>query len=264
MTRYAPTRRRMVTATVTRTQRLSPHYLRVTIGGPELADFEHQGFDQCFRLFFARPDQENLRMPTFSNNGWVAQFFAMSAKTRPYVRNYTVRAFRSEELELDVDFVIHGDGPASSWALSVVPGDPVGLFDEGGMYRPEPDAQWQLVVADESGVPAALAIAESTPATLSTLLALEIPSSDDALAVELGDHIRTRWCVREGPGVAPGARVLDALSEWDVPEGPGSVFIAGESRMATGLRRHFVNERQMSKSRITFFGYWRQGRGSPG
>ncbi len=37
------------------------------------------------------------------------------------------------------------------------------------------------------------------------------------------------------------------------------VWIAGESGAVKALRRHFVNERQFDRRRVTFVGYWRQG-----
>nr|WP_308204123.1 SIP domain-containing protein [Goodfellowiella coeruleoviolacea] len=41
-------------------------------------------------------------------------------------------------------------------------------------------------------------------------------------------------------------------------------WVAGEAKLATGLRRHLVNDRGVPKSDIAFFGYWRHGRSSPG
>lgn len=156
-------RRQMMSLTVVRRTQMSDHMVRVTVGGDALESFSYHGGDQCFRLFFPRPGQTELRMPTFANNGWAAQYFLMPKDVRPYVRNYTVRAFHPESNELDVDFVVHGDGPASVWAQQAEPGSPVGMFDEGRRYRPREDAEWQLLVADGSGLPAVLAIAEETP-----------------------------------------------------------------------------------------------------
>jgi NADPH-dependent ferric siderophore reductase len=36
-----------------------------------------------------------------------------------------------------------------------------------------------------------------------------------------------------------------------------NAFAAGESKLATGARRHLVNDRGVPKSNITFCGYWR-------
>lgn len=265
MARTAPSHRRMIETRVLRTERLSESFLRVTVGGPELADFEHQGWDQCVRLFFPRPGQEGLRMPTSGGNGWIAQFYLMPARTRPHVRNYTVRALRRAEGEMDIDFVVHGDGPASTWAAAARPGDPVGLFDEGTMYAPDPSAEWQLLAADESGLPAAAAIAEATDPELNTRLLLEVPTEDDILPLELGSTVSVSWFPRASRDLVPGALLLEEIRRARLPgHGRGSVLLVGESGFATGARRHLVNAMRVPKSEITFFGYWKHGRASLG
>ena len=40
-------------------------------------------------------------------------------------------------------------------------------------------------------------------------------------------------------------------------------FVAGEQKLASGLRRHLV-ERGIAKADITFTGYWRFGKSAPG
>ena len=41
------------------------------------------------------------------------------------IRNYTVREFRPDDLELDVDFVVHGDaGVAGPWRRACRSGHP--------------------------------------------------------------------------------------------------------------------------------------------
>jgi NADPH-dependent ferric siderophore reductase len=36
-------------------------------------------------------------------------------------------------------------------------------------------------------------------------------------------------------------------------------WIAGESTVVTGLRRHLVNELGLDRGRVAFMGYWRRG-----
>ncbi|MEK8169180.1 siderophore-interacting protein [Streptomyces sp. M19] len=105
-----------------RSRRTSEHFVTLTLGGPEMADFHPMGYDQCVRLFFRREGQGGLRLPTASGNRWMAQCLMMNAATRPWVRNYTVRAFRPGALEIDIDFVVHGTGsPASEFAVRAAP-----------------------------------------------------------------------------------------------------------------------------------------------
>ena len=113
----------MIRTRVARTERTSEHFLTVTLTGEELSGFEFLGLDQCTRILFARPGQDRLHLPVADSggdgNGWVAAFRAMPDDLRPHVRNYTVRRFDPEALELDIEFVAHGDeGPASAWALA--------------------------------------------------------------------------------------------------------------------------------------------------
>lgn len=196
----SPTRRRMLRATVTRTERTSPSFISLTLQGPDLADFDSMGVDQACRLFFRRDGQRELAMPTASHNGWLAQFMLMRPAVRPWVRLYTVRAFRPAACEMDIEFVLHGDhadaGPASAFALHARPGDPVGLFPEGIGYLPTPTAQSHLLVGDESAVPALLSILEQSPPDLSGDAYLEVPTSRDIRPVAAPPGVTVHWLSR--------------------------------------------------------------------
>ncbi|RSM75910.1 NADPH-dependent ferric siderophore reductase [Kibdelosporangium aridum] len=255
----------MIRATVARTCRISENFVTVTVTGDELAQFEPQGYDQCVRLFFRRDGQDDLTMPTFSNNAWLAQFLLTRVAHRPWVRNYTVRAFRTDPLEMDIEFALHGDaGPASVFATRAQPGDPVGIFDEGVGYRPPENSARQLLVADESAVPAVLAILDSTADSLHADVYLEVPHSDDFRELDTPPNVKVHWLARNGSGDVPGRLALDTVKSATLPADLDYTWVAGESGLATGVRRFLVQERGVAKSTVTFFGYWRHGKASPG
>ncbi|MFF5082869.1 siderophore-interacting protein [Actinoplanes sp. NPDC000266] len=258
-----PGSRRMIELTVLHNARVSTSFRRVTLGGPGLADLEDSGFDQAVRLFFPRPGQEALFMPTVSNDAWMAQFLMRPKARRPQVRNYTIRAFRQSSREIDIEFALHGsDAPASAWAASAAPGSPAGIFDEGIAYLPTANATWQLLVADESAVPAALAIMEQLPPSTRGLAYLEVPSSTDIRDATHPDGVTVHWLPRTSG--RPGALALETVKAADLPPGPFYTWVAGEAALPTGLRRHLVNDRGVPRSDINFIGYWRQGRSAPG
>ncbi|MFC0107401.1 siderophore-interacting protein [Kibdelosporangium aridum] len=260
-----PERRTMIRAAVARTCRISENFVTVTVAGDELAQFEPQGYDQCVRLFFRRDGQDELTMPTFSNNAWLAQFLLTRVAHRPWVRNYTVRAFRTDQLEMDIEFALHGDtGPASAFATRAKPGDPVGIFDEGIGYRPPENSAWQLLVADESAVPAVLAILDNAPDTLHADVYLEVPHSNDFRELDTAPNVKVQWLARNGSGDIPGKLALDTVKSATLPSDLDYVWVAGESGLATGVRRFLVQERGIAKSTVTFLGYWRHGKASPG
>ena len=66
--------------------------------------------------------------------------------------------------ELTLDFVVHGDdGVAGPWAAAAEPGDVLVFEGPGGGYRPDPEADWHLMVGDESALPAIAASLEAVP-----------------------------------------------------------------------------------------------------
>lgn len=81
---------------------------------------------------------------------------------------------------------------------------------------------------------------------------------------------RAAWA----PGLAPvgapaGSSGYEDLGPeeplWEVAEPDGFreyAWLAGESGVITGLRRHLVKEIGLSKKQVSFMGYWRKGRAS--
>jgi len=240
--------------TVTATRPLTERMVRVTLAGDGLVDFDHDGPDHLVRLFIpTAPGEPTLPVTT----DWWTELCAMPAATRPVLRNYTVRRLDRDRCELDIDFVLHGhgegSGPGSAWARGAVAGDKIGVLSDGADYRPPADTDWQLIVGDESALPAVAAIVEQLRSPAVVLL--EVADAVDELSLELPADTTVTWLHR---GAATrGDTALAALRERELPAGTPYAWVAGESALATGIRRHLVNDRSIAKERIYFCGYWR-------
>ncbi|MBM7790995.1 siderophore-interacting protein [Tenggerimyces flavus] len=249
----------LVLASVVRASRISPHFVRVTLGGSDLARFEPLGFDQWMRL--ALPVSAGTRFdnlaPTFGMKGFL-RYLTLPRGTRPVIRNYTVRSFRRSPLELDIDFVVHGtEGVAGPWAAAVQPGERVAFIDQGCGWRPVPASSY-LLVCDESGLPAVAGVLRDLPRSAVGTAVVELFDLADRQEVSAPPGVAVRWLVRP-PGSAPGSAALAALAELDVPTDPPYCFAVGEQALVTGTRRHLV-ARGVPKTHITFSGYWRRPR----
>ncbi|WP_413760945.1 siderophore-interacting protein [Streptomyces sp. MMBL 11-3] len=268
----------MITLEVRRRDVLTPGCASVTLGGPAVRDLVVTGNDQAVRLFFPREGQGALRMPTVSNEAWIAQLLLVPKSVRPWVRNLTIRRARPADDEIDIEFALHGDSPMSSWVRRVRPGDPAGIFDTGSTYRLPEHAEGRLLVGDESALPAILSILDSTPAPLPAILSildstpaplptevyLEVAAKADIRAVEPPVGTRIHWISRDDADLRPGALVLAALRDGSLPPGRSYTWVAGESRLATAVRRHLVDDRGVPRRDVSFSGYWRLGRSTPG
>ncbi|WP_029136838.1 siderophore-interacting protein [Nakamurella lactea] len=267
-TRVKPAESTLLNLRVLRRQRISPNFSRVTLGGGDIARFDHMGFDQWFRLFIPIADHTLERLPDKLDTLSYVKYLTMPKATRPIMRNYTVRAFRpggSDGPELDVDFVLHGDpaagpvGPAATWAQSCSAGDAVAIIDEGTAFNPDPQCSRLFLVADETGLPAVAGILGSLGDDATGTAVVETPHPDDAQPIVGPSGVELRWVVRDDPHAAPGrAAVRHALDEGVDPQMFG--WAVGESHVPTTMRRHWVGQ-GVPKTSIMFCGYWKLPRG---
>lgn len=266
-----PASQELLHLSVLRTERLSPHWMRITLGGGDIARFTPMGFDQWFRIFLPLGGDAGLeRIPAKANKilGYL-KYLRIPDGMRPVMRNYTVRAYRPAGpgggAEIDVDFVLHGSGPtagpASRWASAAQAGESVVIIDEGLGFNPERGVERVVLVADETGAPAIAGVCASLPAGATGTAIIETPSPDDVVPFDAPAGIEVRWIVREA-GVKPGAPALAALSALDALPADAHYFIVGEQSLPTSARRVLV-ERGVERHQISFVGYWRVGAASP-
>ncbi|MEU8567919.1 siderophore-interacting protein [Streptomyces pathocidini] len=257
---------RFFDAHVVRGERLGPSVVRITFGGEALREFACGGRDQSFSLFLPHPGQPLPVVPTWSGDGWFAQWRAMDPAVRAVMRSYTVREARPERAELDVDFALHGDGgPASRWAARALPGDCVVLLgptaedNKSVGFRPPLTTDWVLLTADETALPAVAGILAWLPSGVAAKVWIEVPDAGDLQHLPTAADAEVNWLVR---GTGPDRReglLLDAVRAAELPGGSPYAWIAGESGSVRALRRHLVGERGFDRKSVKFAGYWRQG-----
>lgn len=244
---------------VLRSERISPHMIRVTIGGPELAGFGAGAFtDHYVKLQFPRPGvryPEPFDLETIRSD--------LPRELWPIIRTYTVRAWDPDALELTIDFVHHGDkGIAGPWAARVQPGEEVLFAGPGGAYAPSEEADWHLLAGDESALPAIAASLERMPADTPAHVFVEVdgPAEEQPLTTRAKAEIV--WLHR---GDAPvGEAVVRAVRALDFPAGKVHAFVHGEAGMVKELRRYLRVERAIPLDRLSISGYWRLGRDEDG
>ncbi len=287
---------RFFPVTVGAVRRVSPSFVRVTFTGDSLTAFADNGYDQRIKLCLPVPTHGFDFLPM--DEDWWSTWRALPDEHRNPIRTYTAAAVRADAGEVDVDMVLHGDGgPASQWAVLAAPGDSLILMgpnaehggDHGGLeFRPPPGARL-LIAGDETAVPAVAAILSRLPDDARGEVVLEIPSPDDALALQAPPGMRITWVSRDGAhdygarlvagvrhvvsgdrspvpaGIRATVDELDPDGDiWEVPEegaeGDRYAWLAGESAAITTLRRHLVKELGWDRKSVAFMGYWKNGR----
>lgn len=173
-------------------------------------------------------------------------------------RRYTIRRV-DDRGRIEIWFVLHGHGPAASWAATAAPGSPIAAIGPRGKVTVVPDCDWHLFAGDDSGAAAILAMAEAVPTGSTPIVLLEVEGPDDELETDLPVH----WLHRAG--AAPGDNDLleSAIVALELPAGTGHVYLAAEKATVKRIRRQ-LEERGLDKESQSPKAYWDLARPNAG
>lgn len=237
---------------VLRTQQLTPALVRLVLGGPGLADFRPaDGTDAYVNV--AIPPTGAAYGPVFDPDEVRA--------TRPRAewparRRYTVRHWDAADRELTLDVVVHGDaGAAGPWARAARPGDVLVMTGPSAGYRPDPEADWHLLVGDESALPAIAATLEALPAGARAVVRLVCDGAQHEVPLASEAVVDLRWLHRSSDQPTPLPSAVEALN---FPAGRVHAFVHGEADEIRAIRRHLLTERGLTRSDMSCSPYWRR------
>lgn len=233
---------------------LTPRMRRITFAGDALATYPDEGPATHFKLLLPAPGQAEVALPTPGPDGlqW--------PDPRPVRRTYTPRQVDRAARRLVVDFVLHGDGgPASAWAASARVGDAVVVTGARGAYRIDPGADWTLLVADETALPAVGTILDDAPAGARVLLVAEVADAAEELKFDTAAGLATVWCHRNGGSAGFGTLAAEAVRDLTFPAGRGACWVGLEATAMRTVRRHLLGERGLDRPQVYTRGYWKLG-----
>jgi NADPH-dependent ferric siderophore reductase len=253
---------------VLRTEWLTPHMVRVILGGNGFDTFTPNEFtDSYVKIAFVPAGVDVAALPRPLT---LDSFNALPADQRPTLRTYTVRRVDLLARELAIDFVVHGDrGVAAPWAATAQPGEPVHLAGPNGAYAPDPAADWHLLAGDEAAIPAISAALEALPPDAVGRVFIEVAGVEDEMTLSAPEGVTLTWVHRGGRAdlvddgrAGDRAPLIAAVKAAPWLPGRAQVFIHGEAQAVMhNLRPYIRRERGVGAAwASSISGYWRRGR----
>lgn len=219
---------RMFETVVRRVTDVTPHMRRITLHGDSLADFESD-----------RPGQ------------WVKLFFDETETGRAF----TIRQWRRDAREIDLDFVRHEGGIAGTWIATAKPGLAVRLAGPRSDFRHDPD-RMLFLFGDETAIPAISSIVESLPPEARAVVVVEVEDNTAIQDIESAAQVNWSWIIARG---GRSGRHLSAYAR-HLAIGPenAQVWIACECSAAREMRCEF-GRMGFDKTTLHASGYWKMG-----
>ncbi len=253
---------------VLRSERLTPHIVRVVLGGSGFDTFVPNDYTDAYvKVVFVKHSVDVGALPQPLT---LDSFNDLPVEQRPLVRTYTVRSVDTERRELAIDFVVHGDhGVAGPWALAATPGQPAYLMGPSGAYAPDPAADWHLLAGDEAALPAISAALEALPDNAIGKVFIEVAGPDDEIPLKSPPGVGVNWIYRGGRAdlvqedkAGDHAPLIAAVKEANWLPGQVQVFIHGEAQTVMHNLRPYIRKERGVDARwaSSISGYWRRGR----
>ncbi|YAL83978.1 SIP domain-containing protein [Dermacoccaceae bacterium W4C1] len=238
---------------------------RVTLGGEQLAAhtadngfgveaFRSEGFDDEFKVLLKHPDVDEVVVPKQADGvlDWSED------PEHRLMRTYTVRRWDPVAGELDVDFVQHGVGPATSWARRVQPGERVQIAGPKSSAQHPVGADWVLVAGDETALPAIGRWLEEWPTGARGQVFIEVAEADHHQELHVPEGVELTWLTRDGAEPGTTTLLFDAITSTDWWDGTCFAWVAGEATTLTPIRRWLRREKELTKEQCEITGYWRR------
>ena len=225
---------------------LTPRMRRITVGGAQLAGFISLGSDDHVKLFFPQTTEE---LATLENLELSA---GMKSKTMPPMRDYTPRRYDLDTLELDIDFVLHGDGPAATWAAQARPGQWLYIGGpRGSMVVPDMFDSY-LLIGDETALPAIARRLKELPANRRALVVVEVENAAEEQTLNSAASVDVIWVHRDGSN-----NLLEIVQGLSIPQGKLYAWVATETALSRKVRRVLLDTHGLNEEFVKAAGYWR-------
>lgn len=230
---------------VLRVTDLTPRMRRITLGGEQLAGFLSLGADDHIKLLFATTPEQQAALETM----------VLGAKggdgPKPAMRDYTPRRIDLATGELDIDFVLHGDGPASTWAAQAEPGQSLHIGGPRSSVVVPDRFDSYLLIGDETAIPAIARRLEELPAGRKVLAVVEIEDAAERQPLNSAADVDVLWVERREQSLE---EVVKGLA---LPAGALYAWVATEAGLSRRLRRILLDEHQVDEQAFKVAGYWK-------
>lgn len=226
---------------------LTPRMRRITLGGAQLTGFCSLGADDHIKLFFPRNAEEEQALQTMILGG------PKEAGPKPAMRDYTPRRIDLDALELDIDFVLHGDGPASTWAAQAEPGHYLHIGGPRSSLIVPDIFDSYLLVGDETAIPAIARRLEELPAGRHALAIIEVENEAERQSLQSAASVEVIWVNRHSSVDALARTLMDL----ELPAGKLYAWVATEASLSRRLRKVLLENRGVDEAALKAVGYWR-------
>jgi NADPH-dependent ferric siderophore reductase len=179
---------------------------------------------------------------------------------REQLRTYTILAVNRAAGTLDLCVLERDDDtPGRRWLRALSVGDDVAFLGPQGKLVLSDTSSFHLFIGEETAQVAFAPMLDALPSERLVYGVIEVVGPEAHLPMARADELT--WHHR---GDAPAVRspgILDALEHLDLPDEPGTAYVAGEAQTCVAVRQHLIKQRGWpSRGAIIVKPFWTPGK----
>ncbi len=249
----APDLRAVDVLTVVSVVDVTPSVRRVSLSGsPEAV----AAAGPTISLLVPRVGDDDPRWPSVARDGRIVWPLGAHGVS---LRSYTARRQDPVSGTVDIDFVLHGDGPAAAWAAAAEPGSRAAVAG-GGPLGDRP-AGTLVLGGDETALPAISRILAGSPPSARGVALLEVADAAEEQSLPAPPGITVHWLHRGNTPPGQSTLLADAVAALPRPDDEDVfAWIAAESGAVRAVRADLRGRWGLGRAQHHAIGYWRRGR----
>jgi len=249
----APDLRAVDVLTVVSVVDITPSVRRITLSGsPEAV----AATEPTLSLLVPRVGDDDPAWPSVARDGRIVWPLGAHGVS---LRSYTARQQDAVSGSVEIDFVLHGDGPAASWAAAAAPGSRVAVAGSGPLG--DHPAGTLLLVGDETALPAITRILAGSPPSARGVALVEVADAAEEQPLPAPPGVAVHWLHRGGTPPGLSTVLADAVAALPRPEGDDLfAWVAAESGIVRTVRADLRGRWGLGRAQHHAIGYWRRGR----
>lgn len=233
---------------------ITPALRRICFTSPLLADYPDVSGGAHIKIMMPHGEQTVPVLPTLTDKGprWLVP------EDKPLIRTFSVRAFRRNACEIDIDFALHADsGPATRFAQQAQEGDVLAISGPGGPHPMLQPARHYYMAGDLTALPAISAMIEDMPADSDGHIALLVPTSDAIQDLPVPDKVTLTWVIGNS---ADSDKLTVPFLQRGMENINSYFWFGGEENIVVPLRNHVRRNMEVDRTAIYAVPYWRDGK----
>ena len=182
----------------------------------------------------------------------------INSKNPILLRPFTIRAFREESLEIDIDFVVHNKGLASNWVKNAKKGDKLDISGLGRKQELSLKYDWFFLIGDLSALPAISVNLETINKDSRGIIIIETLSMNDKIIVDIPKNFSIHWVLNSQPHIQ-NFLLLDKIKKTVWLDGNPCIWVACEFNNMKNIRDFLFSKCNIIKDQIYISSYWKAG-----